>query len=225
MFDEGKTELQAIASHNKNKEAGKFQEGGTAIIVYRDSIQQYNPAESGRDDLCLGRWMHMKFKGDKKISTRVICGYSPCMNKKKNLGTVYQQHHRHLINTLTDDTCPQAQFRVDLLRQLKRWHKDREHLILCMDANKNIYQGKLGQQLMELHGLGMKEVVGDFTTKQLGAAYFQRCGPIDAIWATSNITMANACMMLVGYGVRDHHLFVVDFATGMLVGTGSQKIV
>jgi hypothetical protein len=34
-----------------------------------------------------------------------------------------------------------------------------------MDANENIYWGELGQQLMDLHGLGMKEVVGDFTTK------------------------------------------------------------
>jgi hypothetical protein len=40
MFNWGKTELRAIASHNKNKESGKFQEGGTAMIVYGDLIQQ-----------------------------------------------------------------------------------------------------------------------------------------------------------------------------------------
>jgi exonuclease III len=225
MFNGGKTELRAIASHNKNKEAGKFQEGGTAMVVYKDLIQQYNPAESGRDDLGLGRWTHMKFKGDDNISTRVICVYSPCANKKKDSGTVYQQHCWHLINTLKKDTCPQAQFCEDLLRQLKQWHKDGEHLILCMDANKNIYRGKLGQQLTELHGLGMKEVVQDFTTKQLGAPYFQGRKPIDTIWATSNVTVANACVMPVGYGVRDHRLIVVDFSTATLVGTGLQKIV
>ncbi len=42
-FDGGKTELRAIASHNKNKEARKFQEGGTAMLVYGDLIQQYYP--------------------------------------------------------------------------------------------------------------------------------------------------------------------------------------
>jgi hypothetical protein len=88
MFNGGKTELRAIASHNKNKEARKFQEGGAAMIVYGDSIQQYNPAESGRDDLDLGCWAHMKFKGDDNISTWVICGYSPCTNKK-DVDTVY----------------------------------------------------------------------------------------------------------------------------------------
>jgi hypothetical protein len=78
---------------------------------------------------------------------------------------------------------------------------------------------------MDLHGLGIKEVVGDFTTKQLGATYFRGRKPIDAIWATSDVTVANACMMPVGYGVGDHHLFVVDFAIETVVGTGLQKIV
>jgi hypothetical protein len=106
MFNGDETELRAIAPHNKNKEAGKFQEGGTAMIVYRDLIRQFDPEESGRDDLGLRQWMHMRFKGDDNISTRVICGYSPCANKKKDSGTVYQQHRRHLINTHKDDTCP-----------------------------------------------------------------------------------------------------------------------
>jgi hypothetical protein len=100
MFNGGETELRAIASHNTNKEARKFQEGGTAMIDYRDLIQQFDPEESGWDDLGLGRWTHMKFKGDDNISTWVICGYSPCANKKKDLGTVYQQHCRHLIKHL-----------------------------------------------------------------------------------------------------------------------------
>jgi hypothetical protein len=172
MFNGGETELRAIASHNKNKEAGQFQEGGSAMIVYGDLIQQYDPTESGWDDLGLAHWMNMKFKGDDNISTWVICGYSPCPNKKKDLGTVYQQHCWYLINTLKDDTYPQVGFREDLLCQLKQWRKDRERLILCMDADENIYQGKLGQQLTELDGLWMKKVVRDFTTKQLGATYF-----------------------------------------------------
>ena len=145
MFNGGETELGVIVCLDKNKEVKKFQEGGTAMIVYGDLIQQYNPEESGRDDLGLGHcWTHMKFKGDNIIRTWVICGYSPCANKQKDLGMVYQQHCRHLIYTLKDDTGPQARFRDDLLRQLKRWHKDGERLILCMDTNKNLYRGELG---------------------------------------------------------------------------------
>jgi hypothetical protein len=55
---------------------------------------------------------------------------------------------------------------------MKKWWKDGKHLILCVDANRNIYWGELGWQLTDLDGLGVKEVVGEFTAKQLGATYF-----------------------------------------------------
>jgi hypothetical protein len=97
--------------------------------------------------------------------------------------------------------------------------------VLCLDANKNIYRAKLGWQLTDLHGLGMREVVGDFTGKRLGATFFRGSKPIDAIWATSDLEVAHACVMPVGYGVGDHHLFVVDFATASMIGTCPPKIV
>jgi hypothetical protein len=103
---------------------------------------------------------------------------------------------------------------------MRRWRQAGEHLILCLDANKNIYLGEMGQELTDLHGLGMKEVMGEFTTKQLGATYFRGSVPIDAVWATSDVAVVNACVMPVGYGVGDHCLFVVDFATASLVGAG-----
>ncbi len=68
MFNGGETELQPIASHNMNKDAGKFQEGGTAMMVYGDLIQQLDP-ESRRDNLGLGRWTYMKFNGDNNTTT------------------------------------------------------------------------------------------------------------------------------------------------------------
>jgi hypothetical protein len=92
MFNGGETELRAIASHNRNEDAGKFQEGGTAMMVYGNLIQQFDPEASGQDDLGLGRWTCMLFCGTNNTVTRVICRYCPCANKKKNSGTVYQQH-------------------------------------------------------------------------------------------------------------------------------------
>ncbi len=130
MFNGGETELRAIASHNMNEDAVKFQEGGTAMMVYSNLIQQFDPEVSGRDDLGLGWWTYMLFGGTNNTVTRVICGYSPCDNKKKDSGTVYQQHCRHLINKLGDDTCPRSQFWEDLLRQMRQWRRAGEHLIL-----------------------------------------------------------------------------------------------
>jgi len=200
----GETDLRAIASRNVHESVGKYQEGGTAVLSYGNLLQQFDQEGSGRDDLGLGRWTHMRFVAEDMIVTRVICGYSPCANKKKDSGTVYQQHRRHLIKKLKDDTCPRARFREDLLRQMKQCRKDRERLILRLDANENIYRGELGRRLTELDGLGMKEVMGEFTARQLGAAYFRGSEPIDGVWTTGNITMTNACVMPVGFGVGDY---------------------
>ena len=163
----GETDLRAIASHSVHETVGKYQEGGTAVLSYGNLLQQFDPEGSGRDNLGLGRWTYMRFVGDDRIVTRVICGYSPCANKKKDSGMVYQQHRCHLINKVKDDTCPRARFQEDLLCQMKQWRKDDERLILCLDANKNIYREELGWRLTELNGLGMKEVVGEFTAWQL----------------------------------------------------------
>ena len=96
MFNGGEMDLQAITSHNVHETVGKYQEGGTAVLSYGNLLQQFDPEGSGLDDLGLGPWTNMWFVGEDRIVTRVICGYSPCANKKKDSGTVYQQHCRHL---------------------------------------------------------------------------------------------------------------------------------
>jgi hypothetical protein len=40
IFNGGETDLRAIARHNVNKKAGKFQEGGTAILVFGEMFKQ-----------------------------------------------------------------------------------------------------------------------------------------------------------------------------------------
>ena len=87
---------------------------------------------------------------------------------------------------------------------MKQWRKDSERLILCLDANKNIYRGELGWQLTKLNGLGMKEAVGDFTVRRLGATHFRGSKPIDGVWTTGDVTMTNAGVMPVGFRVGNH---------------------
>ncbi len=84
-------------------------------MTYRDLIQQFDSEGSVCNELGLGHWTYMRLIGDDRIVTRIICGYSPCTNKKKDLGTVYQQHCRHLINKLKDNTFPRACFHNNLL--------------------------------------------------------------------------------------------------------------
>ncbi len=46
---------------------------------------------------------------------------------------------------------------------MKQWRAAGERLVLCLDANENIYKAEFGRQLTDLHGVDMKEVVGEFT--------------------------------------------------------------
>jgi hypothetical protein len=108
---------------------------------------------------------------------------------------------------------------------MEKWEKDGKWFILCLDANENIYCGEFGLQITNCDGLSMKEVVGEFTARQLGATYFCGKEPIDGVWATGDITVTNACVMPVGFGVGDHQLFVIDFATTTLVGSPTTTVV
>ena len=72
-----------------------------------------------------------------------------------------------------------------------------------MDANDHIYKGTIGKELTDNSGLAMKEVMLNTTGEELGATYFRGSTPINGIWATNDIGIANACVMPVGYGIVD----------------------
>ena len=67
------------------------------------------------------------------------------------------------------------------MRQLGQWREAGDRLIVCMDANQHIYKKSIGKALVNEEGLGMTEVVGDFTGKQVGATFFRGSDPIDGI--------------------------------------------
>ncbi len=63
-------------------------------------------------------------------------------------------------------------FQENLIAQLTRWREEENKLVVCLDGNKNIYQKSPGKALTNADGLNMREVVGTFTGKQIGATYF-----------------------------------------------------
>ncbi len=63
-------------------------------------------------------------------------------------------------------------FREDLLKQLKQWREDGNKLIVCLDANEDIYKKLIGKALTAVDGLAMEEVVGNFTEVPIGPTYF-----------------------------------------------------
>ena len=145
----------------------------------------------------------MTLKGDQG-RTRVVCGYNPCYNKNPDSGTTYQQHRRFFITKKKDLTCPRTKFKEDLVAQLTKWREEGDRIIVCLDANEDIYKKSLGRTLTGVNGLAMKEVVGEFTGTPIGTTFFRGSKPIDGVWATSDITVCNASVMPAGYGIGDH---------------------
>jgi hypothetical protein len=124
---------------------------------------------------------------------------------------MHQKDHR---------TCPRTKFREDLIHLLKKWRAAGDRIVVCLDANEDIYRKAIGKALTEEGGLDMKEVVGAYTGKRIGPTFFRGQLPIDGVWATPDITVSNACIMPAGYGIGDHRLFVIDMHTSSLIGTG-----
>ena len=69
----------------------------------------------------------------------------------------------------------------------------------------------------------MIEAVGGYTGKKIGPTYFRGQLPFDGIWTTSDVTVANVCIMPAGYGIGDNRLFIVDLHTSSLVGPGPPR--
>ena len=223
LFKGGEAEMRSVVAHNVHENIGRVQQGGTSLLLFGHLTEQYDHDESGKDDTGLGRWSVMTLKGD-GVRTRIVCGYNPCGSGKLNSGTTYQQHRRFLITQRKDLTCPRRRFHDDLVAQLMKWRREGDRLVVCLDANEDIYKKSLGKSLTKSDGLGMSEVIGDFTGKKVGPTFFRGSKPIDGIWATPDIMITHACIMPAGFGVGDHRLFVVDFQEESLVGTAPFRI-
>lgn len=112
-------------------------------------------------------------RGKNGFVTRIVCRYNPCGNVKRHSGMVYQQHRQFLLTQCKLLTCPRVQFQEDLVGLLTEWQEQGDCLIVCLDANEDIYKKSLGKTLMARDGLAMKEVVGEFTGRRLGATHFR----------------------------------------------------
>jgi hypothetical protein len=203
LFKGGKAAIHSIVLHNVHENIGRVQQGGTSMLLFGHLTEQMDHNESGKDDSGLGRWTVITLQRE-GIQTRVVCGYNPCGNSKLNSGTSYQQHRRYLVTQRKDLMCPRKKFHDDLKGQLRKWREEGDRLVVCLDANEDIYKKSLGKSLTSQEGLNMSEVVGEFTGKKVGPTFYRGSKPIDGIWATRDIVITHACVMPVGYGVGDH---------------------
>ncbi len=164
----------------------------------------------------------MTVQGD-GARTRIVCGYNPCGNSKLNSSTTYQQHRRYFVTQQKDLSCLWVRFRQDLAKVLKKWRGEGDRLIICMDANEDIYKKSIGRTLTDREGLNMVEAVGEFTGKKIGPTFFRGSKSIDGIWTTTDIIVMHACVMPAGLGVGDQRLFCNRRASGQSHWRGTSQ--
>jgi hypothetical protein len=224
LFKGGEAAIQLVVAHNIHKDISRVQEGGTSLLLFGTLTDQLDHNQRGKDEMGLGRWLVMMLKGD-GVTMQVVCGYNPCFNRNPDSNTTYQQHRQFFITQKKDLTCPCKKIREDLVGQLKQWREDGDQLIICLNANKNIYKKSIGKALTDIKELAMKEVVGEFTRQPVGPTFFRGSKPINGIWATSDITISNACIMPAGYGLGDHCMFVIDFNAKDIIGQAPPRVI
>ena len=110
MFRGREAEIRSVAGHKMHDNVGRSQEGGISLLCYGPLIGQYDIENMGKDDTGMGQWVVMIFQGADGIVKWVVCGYTPCYNKKKQLRTSYQQQRRYFILKEKDRTCPRKRF-------------------------------------------------------------------------------------------------------------------
>jgi len=210
--------LLATAGHNVHENVGSIQEGGTTMLVIDEITQFRQSGDRDGDPTGLGHWVSMAFWGQGGLTTRVVTGYNPCLNKLKESGTTYQQHRRFFIRHQHDTICLQTRFQRDFISQLKEWRDAGEQLVVCIDANQHIYHGRLGKELTDQEGLNLVEPVHATTGVHIGPTFFRGSKPIDGVWVSKDLHVTNAAVLPVGHGVGDHRMFVLDITNDTFVG-------
>ena len=104
----------------------------------------------------------------------------------------------------------------DLLSQLKQWRNEGDKLVLMMDANENLNNGRLEKALRnELH---MVDAVKLRTNKNGPNTFFIGSAQVDGIWITQDLLVSSACFLPFWFRVGDHRCIIVDLLSSSVIG-------
>ena len=89
MFHGDEAEIRAVMGHTIHENIGRYQEGGTSLLLYGHMVAQENFEHSRKNGTGPGR-VAMLFRGFGGNSMQLVCGYTPCYVKKTENQAVYQ---------------------------------------------------------------------------------------------------------------------------------------
>ena len=210
------------AFNEHSPHVSRAQQGGTGILLTHSVLEYGRLCE--QDPRRLGRWTSWLLSHNPMHRVRLVVAYCPGKSKPKGPKTVYWQHMNH-IHLIGKDTLPYQLFVDDLLRQLRRWRKSGDRIILCIDANEHVLRGPLAKQLRE-QDIELSEIThGFWPTGVEPNTHIDGKQPIDGIYATPDIDVTNFLSLSFHESVGDHRTMIVEITTSSAIGRHQGKIV
>ena len=111
----------------------------------------------------------------------------------------------------------------DLCTLLQDWQTQGERIILLMDTNNNVHNGKLSRRLAgDL--IQMKEAVHEVTRGQGTKTHIRGSVPIDRIWHTPKLLLQGASYLPFDRVLGNHWPVVADFIEATVLGINLPKV-
>jgi len=144
----------SIGHNTKDTNTNPYQPGGVAIMSCNKVVHQISG--SGKDPTGLGRFCWTTYQGKNNLTVRIVMGYRPCNTENGHL-LVLQQHWRYQDQTQQEHTKhPCKAFWTDLKPLLQEWTMQGDHIILGINANKDIQNPEITAFFDEF---GMSKVI------------------------------------------------------------------
>ena len=121
-------------------------------------------------------------------------------------------------------TNPKAMFRDDLLGALRIWRNNGERVILMMDANEHVSDGKMCSQLRQ-SDIDMHPSVDSMTPGTSPKTWFRGKEAIDDIWFSSDLEVIAASYLPFHGDIGDHRPVIADATIQSILGTNLPKII
>ena len=194
--------------------------GGTALAAIgriSDIV-----TDKGYDDTGLARWTWLKI-GNGQRTTRIVCGYLPCKPGRAAKGqTVWEQQSRY-FQSRGDFRYPSTIFIEDISSMISRWRTNREEVILCIDANQDVYNGRLATRLAS-HDIQLTCLLEPALGCPVPNSHFRGTGKISTIFGSPGLVEGHAMCYPHWYRVGDHRVFLLEISAASLFGGEYPKI-
>ncbi len=143
--------------------------------------------------------------------------YQPSNSGRSAGNTVKDQHSRY-FRALGDAKSPCTIFFKQLVSQLISWKAINKNIVLLGNFNENVYTGRFARRLAQ-DDLNLTEICRRHTGIPIPPTFQTGSAPINGIFATSGIECVIIFILPHLSGVRDHHCFIIDLSSELVIGS------